>query len=150
MCILFIYTMLKVVSYYDLSFLSMSVIGSQKRFDMGEGGWVGSALCSFILDFWNFSNCKTPKCLCPGTIRVVGASLLTSATFVCHLRRSSAALLLLLKSRPVQSLMLSSHLFFCLTLFLWHSIVPCKIFLQTPLDLTTSCPNHRYFLFHSC
>ena len=31
MCILFVYTLLKVVSYYDLSILSMSVMGFQKN-----------------------------------------------------------------------------------------------------------------------
>ena len=31
MCILFVYTLLKVVSNYDLSVLSMSVMGFQKR-----------------------------------------------------------------------------------------------------------------------
>ena len=31
MCILFVYALLKVVSYYDLSVLSMSVMGFQKR-----------------------------------------------------------------------------------------------------------------------
>ena len=87
--------------------------------------------------------------LCPGTTRVVGAPLLTSATIFCHLWRSSAALWLLLKSRPVHSLMLSFRLFFCLPLF--PGTVPCAvIFLQRPLDLTT-CPNHRNFLFfHTC
>ena len=39
MCILFVYTLLKVVSYYDLSVLSMSVMGFQKKVCMG-GGWV--------------------------------------------------------------------------------------------------------------
>ena len=41
MCILFVglYTLLKVVSYYDLSVLSMSVMGFQKKI-LG-GGWVG-------------------------------------------------------------------------------------------------------------
>ena len=35
-------TLLKVVSYYDLSVLSMSVIGFQKnKFGWGVGGWVG-------------------------------------------------------------------------------------------------------------
>ena len=38
MCILFVYTLLKVVSYYDLSVLSMSVMGFQEQF--GWGGWV--------------------------------------------------------------------------------------------------------------
>ena len=36
MCILFVYTLLKVVTYYDLTVLSMSVMGFQKKF-----GWVG-------------------------------------------------------------------------------------------------------------
>ena len=40
MCILFVYTLLKVVSYYDLSVLSMSVMGFQKKVWMGDG-WVG-------------------------------------------------------------------------------------------------------------
>ena len=39
MCILSVYTLLKVVNYYDLSVLSMSVIGFQKK--IGWGGWVG-------------------------------------------------------------------------------------------------------------
>ena len=32
-------TLLKVLSHYDLSFLSMSVMGFKKKFGMG-GGWV--------------------------------------------------------------------------------------------------------------
>ena len=44
MCILCVYNMsLKDVSHYDLSVLSMSVIGSQKKC-----GWVGLALPRFI------------------------------------------------------------------------------------------------------
>ena len=42
MCILFVYTvciLLKVFSYYDLSVMSLSVIGFQKSLD--GGGWVG-------------------------------------------------------------------------------------------------------------
>ena len=35
MCILFVYMLLKVVSHYDLTVLSMSVMGFQKKF-----GWV--------------------------------------------------------------------------------------------------------------
>ena len=38
MCILSVYTLLKVVGYYDLSVLSMSVMGFQKKW-MGVGGW---------------------------------------------------------------------------------------------------------------
>ena len=52
MCILFVYTFLKVVSYYDLNVLSMSMRGFQKR--LGGCEWEGYALSSFILDFWNF------------------------------------------------------------------------------------------------
>ena len=40
MCILSVYTLLKVVGYYDLSVLSMSVMGFQNKVWMG-GGWVG-------------------------------------------------------------------------------------------------------------
>ena len=40
MCILSVHTLLKVVGYYDLSVLSMSVMGFQKKVWMG-GGWVG-------------------------------------------------------------------------------------------------------------
>ena len=39
MYILSVYTLLKVVSHYDLSVLSMSVMGFQKKVRMG--GWVG-------------------------------------------------------------------------------------------------------------
>ena len=45
MCILFVYTLPKVVGYYDLSFLSMSV-----RFGWG---WVG-AVSSIQVFFWIF------------------------------------------------------------------------------------------------
>ena len=37
MCILFVYTLLKVVSYYDLSVLSMSLMGFQTNLDGGLG-----------------------------------------------------------------------------------------------------------------
>ena len=40
MCILPVYALLKVVGYHDLSVLSMSVMGFQKKVCM-EGGWVG-------------------------------------------------------------------------------------------------------------
>ena len=40
MCILSVYTLLKVVGYYDLSVLSMPVMGFQKRIRLdGVGGW---------------------------------------------------------------------------------------------------------------
>ena len=40
LCILFVYKLLTVVSYYDLSVLSMSVMFPKKVW-MGVGGWVG-------------------------------------------------------------------------------------------------------------
>ena len=40
MCILSVYTLLKVVGYYDLSVLSMSVMGSPKKSFDGVGGCV--------------------------------------------------------------------------------------------------------------
>ena len=39
MCILSVNTLLKVVSYYDLSVLSMSVMGFQKKVGWRVGGW---------------------------------------------------------------------------------------------------------------
>ena len=52
MCILFVYTLLKVASYYYyLSVLSMSVMGLQKK---NLNGGVGRALSIFFLDFWNY------------------------------------------------------------------------------------------------
>ena len=47
MCIL-----LKAVGYYDLSVLSMSVMGFQKK--IGWGAWVGGV--SYIQDFFGFLN----------------------------------------------------------------------------------------------
>ena len=44
-------TLLKVVSHYDLSVLSMSVIGFQKKFGWGVGGW-GELYPDL---FWNFA-----------------------------------------------------------------------------------------------
>ena len=45
----FEYTLLKVVSPYSFSIMSISVIGFQESVDMGVEG---SAISSFILDFW--------------------------------------------------------------------------------------------------
>ena len=39
MCILSVYTLLNVVGYYDLSVLSMSVMGFQKKVWMEGDGW---------------------------------------------------------------------------------------------------------------
>ena len=53
MCILSVFTLLKVVGYYDLSVLSMSVIGFKKKYL--DGGWV-----QFFWDFLNFFNFAKP------------------------------------------------------------------------------------------
>ena len=57
MCILSVY-IAKVVDY-DLSVLSMSVMGLKKKVWMG-GWWVGRALSNFDLDFLNFFNFAKP------------------------------------------------------------------------------------------
>ena len=55
MCILFVYTLLKVVNDYDLSVLSMSVMCFQKKVWMGVGGW-----CELHPSlFWIFGICLT-------------------------------------------------------------------------------------------
>ena len=58
MCILSVYTLLKVVGYYDLSVLSMTVMGFQKKVWMGWVGGVSSI--QFFLDFWNLFNFAKP------------------------------------------------------------------------------------------
>ena len=68
------------------------------------------------------------------------------ATIPFHLDLFSAALVELAKSIPVHSSILSSHLFFCLPLFLFPFTVPCRIVLAKPEDLET-WPNHPSFLF---
>ena len=59
------------------------------------------------------------------------------ATISFHLVLFSAALVELAKSIPVHSLILSSHLFFCLPLFLFPFTVPCRIVFAKPEDLET-------------
>ena len=54
----------------------------------------------------------------------------------------SPALWDLANSRPVHSLMLSSHLFFCLPCRLPPFNVPCKMVLARP-DERETCPYHR-------
>ena len=60
---LFVYTLLKVVSYYDLSVLSMSVRGFQKKFGWGwgVGGWGELYPTSFWI-FGNFVTLQNPLC----------------------------------------------------------------------------------------
>ena len=54
-CVFCLYTLLKFVGYYDLSILSMSVMGFQKK----KFGWVwvgGVSYIQFFGDFRNFFN----------------------------------------------------------------------------------------------
>ena len=64
-----------------------------------------------------------------------------------HFVLFSAALVELAKSIPVHSLILSSHLFFCLPFFLLFPFtMPCRIVFAKPEDLET-WPNHLSFHF---
>ena len=59
MCILSVYTLLKVVGYYDLSVLFMAVMGFQKKnVGWGVGGW-GEVYPIFVgfLEFFKLCNC---------------------------------------------------------------------------------------------
>ena len=67
-------------------------------------------------------------------------------TIPFHLILFSAALVELAKSIPVHSLILSSHLFFCLPLFVFPFTVPCRIVFAKPEDLET-WPNHFSYRF---
>ena len=69
-----------------------------------------------------------------------------SATIPFHLDLFSADLVELAKSIPVHPLILSSHVFFCLPLFLFSFTVPCRIVFAKPEDLE-SWPNHLSFRF---
>ena len=78
MCIMFVYALLKVVSYYDLSVLSMSVMGfrKEKSLDGGWVGWVSSIQVYFgFWEFFNFakplSKCEIKKCYLRDFIHVV-------------------------------------------------------------------------------
>ena len=59
MCILSVYTLLKVVGYYDLRVLSMSVVGFHKKNLDGE--WVGGvSSIQFFGDSLNFFTLQIP------------------------------------------------------------------------------------------
>ena len=68
------------------------------------------------------------------------------ATIPFHLLLFSAAQVEIAKSISVHSLLLSSHLFFCLPLFLCPFTVPCRIVFAKPEDLEM-WPNHLSFRF---
>ena len=62
MCMLSAYALLKVVGYYDLSVLSMSVMGFQKKFVSRVGGCTGwgELYPNFFLEFLEFFNLAMP------------------------------------------------------------------------------------------
>ena len=74
------------------------------------------------------------------------AVLYDFATISFHLVLFSAAQVELAKSNPVLSLILTSHLFFCLPFLLFPFTVPCRIIFTKPIDLET-CQNHLSFCF---
>ena len=65
-------------------------------------------------------------------------------TSFLHFSLFSTALWDMVNSRPVHSLMLSSHLFLCLPCLLPPFTLPCKIVLTRP-DEWEKCPYHRSF-----
>ena len=70
------------------------------------------------------------------------------ATNSLHSSRLSAFLKVSLSCSPVHSFMLSSHLFFCLPLFLPPGTVPCSMVFDSPDDLVT-CPYHFNYPFRN-
>ena len=60
MCILSVYTLLKVVGYYDLSVLSMSMMGFQKKFGWRVDGW-GELYPIFLGIFGIFITLQSPS-----------------------------------------------------------------------------------------
>ena len=78
---------------------------------------------------------------CPITLEGRRGSTDEFATIPFHLDLFSAALVELAKSIPGHSLILSSHLFFCLPLFLFPFTGPCRTVFAKPENLET-WPNH--------
>ena len=77
----------------------------------------------------------------PLTARVVGTPQMISQPVFFHFPLFSTALWDLANSRPVHSLMLSSHPFLCLPCFLPSFTVPCKMVVARP-DERETCPYH--------
>ena len=73
----------------------------------------------------------------PLTARVVGAPQMIWQPVFSIFSMFSTALWDLPNSRPVHSLMLSSHLFLCLSCLLPPFTVPCKMVLARPGELET-------------
>ena len=82
----------------------------------------------------------------PITLEVRRGTTDEFATTTFHLVIFSAAQVELAKSIPVHSLILSSHLFFCLSRFLFPFTVLCMIVFAKPEDLET-WPSHLSLRF---
>ena len=72
------------------------------------------------------------------------------ATSSLHSSRLSAFLMATPSVMQVHSGMLSSHLFFGLSLLLPPCIVPCRVVLASPGDLITCTYNFRFFSENKC
>ena len=72
------------------------------------------------------------------------------ATNSLHSSRLSAFLKVSLSCSPVHSFMLSSHLFFCLPLFLPPGTVPCSMVFDSPDDLSghNNMPEYIIIVIH--
>ena len=103
---------------------------------------LGHIYCSFFP--WGITTllvCHTvlsSHLICPFTTRGTTEDLKTS---FLHFSLFSIALWDWVNSWPVYSLMLSSHLFFCLPCLLPPFSVPCKMVLARPNEQET-CPDH--------
>ena len=84
--------MLKVVGYYDLSVLSMSVMGFQKKKVWIHGGWVGGWGELYPSLFWIFGICLTlqsPYGRCALTQYQVGHLMYYVVPNSCAVRNNS-------------------------------------------------------------
>ena len=77
---IYVYTLLKVVGYYDLSVLSMSVMGFQKK--SLDGGWVDgvSSIQFFLGIFGIFLTLQSPLA-CVQVLRTVQLAMITYNAF---------------------------------------------------------------------
>ena len=87
------------------------------------------------------------------TARVVGAPRMILQTSFLHFPLFSTALWDLPNSRPVHSLMLSSHLFLCLPCLLPPFTMPCKMVLARqiiPLQFASLYDRQKIFMWSNC
>ena len=107
----------------------------------------GDLTCSVhtVNNFSSASNYQTHVCLCiwgPYVRLASVPNMLSSWNKVIIISSSSIIII------PGHSLMLSSHLFFCLSLLLAPFTAPCRIVFAMPEDLEM-CPYHLSFRFYT-